>query len=382
MSADLKNFLPGPTMVRPEVLAQLARPIIGHRTPEFRDMMARISPALQRLFRTQHPVFSFTCTASAAMEAALANAGGQNILILANGLFGERWGEAAKALGLKFEVLKFDWGVPLNPGRLEQKLKRGNYSSVVMVHGETSTGMLNPVEPISALTAQLEDVLLIVDAVATLGGVPLQMDEWGIDVLVGASQKCLALPPGIVPLGVSARAVERSRRSRRKGYAFDFTLWQERWANGEVVGTPAIPQLYALEYQLARIEKEGMEARWQRHSRLLALTQEWAQSHGWPPFSKAPEAALPQRGRGSMTGRTGTSAAEALLLPSVSCLIPPGNRDTTPLVATLRRRGYLVDEGHGRLKAQVVRIGHMGDWQEEDLEGLLRVLGEPHPEAR
>ena len=83
-----------------------------------------------------------------------------------------------------------------------------------------------------------------------------------------------------------------------------------------------------------------------------------------------------------MTGRTGTSAAEALLLPSVSCLIPPGNRDTTPLVATLRRRGYLVDEGHGRLKAQVVRIGHMGDWQEGDLEGLLRVLGEPHPEAR
>jgi len=354
-----KNFLPGPTMVRPEVLAQLARPIIGHRTPQFRELMAAINPRLKWLFRTRHPVFSFTCTASAAMEAALANAGGKKILILANGLFGERWGEAAGTLGLKFEVLKFDWGFPLDLGRLEQKLRRGDFSSVVMVHGETSTGMLNCIEPISALTAQYEDVLLIVDAVATLGGVPLEMDSWGIDALVGASQKCLALPPGVVPVGVSDRALKRSERSRRKGYAFDFTLWHSRWMEGEVVATPALPQLYALEYQLARIEEEGIEARWQRHSRLLALTQEWAQSHGWRPF-----------------------AGEKSLLAPVSCLIPPGNGDTTPIIAALRRRGYLVDEGCGRLRAQVVRIGHMGDWQEEDLEGLLRALAETHREAR
>jgi aspartate aminotransferase-like enzyme len=346
MSADLKNYLPGPTMVCPEVLSQLARPIIGHRTPEFRELMARISPALQRLLRTQHPVFCFTCTASAAMEAALANG------------FGERWGEAAGLMEMKFELLKFDWGVPFDLEPVRQRLENGNFGSTVMVHGETSTGMLNPIEPVLGLISEHEDVLLIVDAVATLGGVSVQMDRWGIDVLVGASQKCLALPPGIVPVGVSERALKRSQKSRRRGYAYDFALWQERWAEGEVVATPALPQLYALDHQLARIEAEGLEARWQRHSRMLILTQEWAHAHGWRPFAE----------NGSH-------------LASASCLMPMAGGNTTPIVEALRRRGYLVDEGYGKLKARVVRIGHMGDWQEEDLEELLQALGEAQQEA-
>ena len=354
-----KNFLPGPTMVRPEVLAQLARPIIGHRTPEFRELMARINPALQRLFYTRHPVFSFTCTASAAMEAALANAGGRKILILANGGFGERWGEAARKMGLKHELLKSAWGTNLDFDRARAKLRSGDFSSLVMVHGETSTGMQNLLVTLPGLFDECEDVLFIVDAVATLGGEYLRMDAWGIDVLVGASQKCLALPPGIVPIGVSARALERSRKSRRRGYAFNFTLWQERWADGEVVGTPAIPQLLALDYQLSRIRAEPLFGRWARHSRMSKRTKEWARAHGWRPFAKAEPH-----------------------LWSVSCLLPPRKQNTAPIVAALRRRGYLVDDGYGQLKGLVLRIGHMGDWQEEDLEGLLGELSEALPEAR
>ncbi|HEX7342735.1 MAG TPA: aminotransferase class V-fold PLP-dependent enzyme, partial [bacterium] len=318
----------------------------------------QINPRLRRLLRTRHPVFCFTGTASAAMEAALANAGGRKTLILSNGGFGERWGLAARLLGMKSELLDFGWGMPFDLELVKRILEKGDFSSVVMVHGETSTGMLNPIEPISALTANQEDVLLLVDAVATLGGVPLEMDRWGIDVLVGASQKCLALPPGIVPVGVSDRALKRSERSRRRGYAYDFTLWHDRWAEGEVVATPALPQLYALDYQLARIEAEGLASRWQRHARMLTLSQEWALAHGWRTF-----------------------AENGSLLASVSCLIPLTNRNTAPIVEALRRRGYLVDEGYGRLKARIVRIGHMGDWQEEDLEGLLQALGEAHQEA-
>lgn len=354
---DIKNFLPGPTMVRPELLAQLSQPIIGHRTPEFRQLMAQINPRLQRLFGAQNPVFCFTCTASAAMEAALLNAGGGKILILANGLFGERWGQAALKLGLDSAILDAGWGKPFSPGEIERRLGQEGFSSLVLVHGETSTGMLNPVEPLSAILSGRDDVLLIVDAVATIGGVALRMDQAGIDVLVGALQKCLALPPGIVPIGVSQKALERSRASRRKGYAGDFSLWQERWKECEVVATPALPQLYALNYQLAQIEAETLPARWERHQRMLNMTSDWAKRHGWRTF-----------------------APQDFLLPSVSCLLPPLGEDTTPWVAALRDRGYLIDGGYGRLNGQVLRIGHMGDWREKDLAGLLQALAEIVPQ--
>ena len=157
--------------------------------------------------------------------------------------------------------------------------------------------------------------------------------------------------PGIVPIGVSAPALQRSRRSRRKGYAADFNVWHERWKEGEVVGTPALPQLLALAVQLARIEAETLATRYKRHRRMSQLVHGWAKSRSWKHVAPAD-----------------------YLLPSVSCLRPPIGLQAPQIVAALRDRGYLVDDGYGKLKGQILRIGHMGDWQEADLEELLAAL--------
>jgi aspartate aminotransferase-like enzyme len=347
----MKNFLPGPTEVHPEVLAKLCLPIIGHHTLEFQELIKQIKPRLQRLLGTSCPVFTLTCTASAAMEAALTNVGGAKILVVSNGAFGERWLTTARLLGLDADGLVLGWGIPIPEHELERLINRVGYDTLVLVHGESSTGMLNPLEPISDVLSKRTEVLLILDAVATLGGVPLSMDAAGVDVLVGASQKCLALPPGIVPIGVSEGALARSGSSRRKGFAFDFNLWNERWEKYQTVATPAIPQLQALNLQLEWIEKETLEARWERHLRMSQLTTDWAQRHGCQPF-----------------------APVGFRLPSVSCLRLDGGRKTAPIVNKLRDLGYLIDDGYGRLKGITLRIGHLGDWKEEDLEGLLSAL--------
>lgn len=349
---SLKIFLPGSAMVRPEVLARLSQPVIGHHTKEFHELMGRIHPALQRLLGTRHPVFTFTATASTAMEAALNNAGGEKILIVSNGAFGERWARAAARMSLNHRVMNIGWGTPYDPAEVRRTLNWGKFDSIVMVHGETSTGMLNPIEPIHEILEDWPEVLLIVDAVSTLGGVDLRMDDLGIDVLVGGTQKCLALPPGIVPVGVSPRAIRMARGSFRKGYAFDYNLWQERWRKQEVLCTPAFPQLYALDYQLPRIEEETLPARWERHRRLSRLTLEWASKNGWRSYSP-----------------------EGYQLPSVSCLTPPtALGETAPVVAAMRERGYLIDGGFGKLANQTIRIGHMGDWQEAEVKEMLAAL--------
>ncbi len=347
----MKNFLPGPTAVPTDILATLAEPVIGHHTDEFRALIADLKPRLQRLLGTRYPVFPLTGTVSAAMEAALINSAAHKILVLANGAFGERWLDAARRLGLPADGLILAWGLPLPEHEIGRVLDRTNCDTLVMVHGESSTGMLNPLDPVKKALRSRPDVLFILDAAATLGGAPLEMDADGVDILVGACQKCLALPPGVVPLGVSEKALQRSRNATRKGYAADFILWKERWDDNQTVATPAIPQLQALNRQLERIEREGLEARWRRHSRLSRKTLEWARRHEWVSF-----------------------APEDYLLPSISCLRPADGRRTQPITEVMRQRGYWVDGGYGKLKDRTLRIGHMGECREDDLDDLLQAL--------
>lgn len=349
----VKNFLTGPTQVHLDVLAQLSRPVIGHHTNEFRDLLKRVNPRLQRLLGTEYPVFCLTSTASAGMEAALTNSAGEKTLILANGAFGERWLTAARGLDLPADGLSLSWGVGFDEHEIGRLLDRVGYDTLVVVHGETSTGVLNPIRPIAGILERRPQVLFILDAVATLGGVPVAMDDSRVDILLGASQKCLALPPGLVPIGVSPRALERSLSSKRKGYALDFIRWLERWEKFETVATPAISLFYALDYQLKRIESETLERRFQRHENMAQMTLAWAEGHYLIPV-----------------------APEGRRLPSTSCLRFESDRSTTPVVDALLERGYQIDDGYGKLKGQTLRIGHLGDWTEDDLDGLLAALGE------
>ncbi|TKJ41244.1 hypothetical protein CEE37_06145 [candidate division LCP-89 bacterium B3_LCP] len=350
---NMKNFLPGPTEVNPEILAELAKPVMGHHTPEFRDLISQLKSRLQYIFGTENEVITLTCTASAALEAALVNTCKEKILVVSNGAFGERWLQAARSRGLASDGLVLGWGIPIPPYEVRRLLDRVPYDTVVMVHGESSTGMLNPIEPISELLKAHPEIVFIVDAVATLGGVELQMDKSRIDVLVGASHKCLALPPGVVPLGLSPRALKRSKSAKQKGYSFDFNLWAESWHENKVVGTPAVPQLQAMLTQLDRIQDESIQVRWKRHKNMQELTIHWAEKNGFIPFPP-----------------------EDYRLPSVSCLRPEVSRATSPIVAALTERGFLIDSGYGKLKGRTIRIGHMGDWTTEDIKGLLDHLSQ------
>ncbi|MBU1881176.1 aminotransferase class V-fold PLP-dependent enzyme [bacterium] len=347
----MKNFLTGPTAVSPEVLAQLASPIFGHHTSEFKALAKELKRGLNLLFDTNGSVFPFTCSVSAALEATLHNVVVEKLLVLSNGAFGERWAWAARASGLSVCHLHADLGEIFDPQAVQRMIEKHHPDTLVMVHGETSTGMLNVIDPIADLLVDYPNILLVIDAVGTIGGVPLSMKTNRIDVLIGASQKCLALPPGIVPVGVSERALQRSESSSRKGYAFNFGLWQEKWQKGETVATPAIPQLKAMAFQLQRIAEEGLTHRWQRHQTLLEMTTKWAATNGFRPFAPC-----------------------HVLLPSVSCLMPDAKGATQPLVDRLRERGYLIDAGYDKLKNQCLRIGHLGDWRQADLEVLLRTI--------
>lgn len=349
----MKNFLPGPTEVHPDLLKELTRPIISHHSPEFREIIKRIKPRLRKLLGTEGDVFTLTCTASTAMEAALLNAAGVKTLIISNGAFGERWLQAARAFNLPADGLVLGWGLPIPPYEVRRLLERVAYDTVVIVHGESSTGMLNPLEPITAVLANHPHVIFILDAVSTIGGFSISMDSAGVDVLVGASQKCLALPPGIVPIGVSQRALERSRHSRRKGYSLDFCLWHERWLENQTVATPAIPQIRALDLQLKRLKEESLEIRFRRHQNMADRMTAWAEDHALIPFPPV-----------------------GYRLPSISCLRPVKGGNTTGIVKELMKKGYWIDAGYGKLKGKSLRIGHMGEWTENDLEGLLEALTE------
>jgi len=349
----MKNFLTGPTMVSEDVLSKLSIPVFGHHTREFKSLAEFLKRSLASIFDTDDPVFPFTCTVSAALEAALNNIVSDGVLVLSNGAFGERWAFAASQSDLKVYHLNFNWGMPFDPQSISQMIETNRPDTLVMVHGETSTGMLNPIAPIANILKDFPDILLVVDAVGTLGGVPLSMRDDRVDVLVGASQKCLALPPGIVPVGVSRRTFERCVKSRRQGYAFNFTLWHERWQNDETIATPAIPQMNAMAFQLQRILDDGLEKRWKRHSAMLELMKEWIGKNGFAWF-----------------------APQDLLLPTVSCIIPDGRRETIPIADRMRERGYLIDAGYGKLKNASLRIGHLGDWDVQDLEECLKTLSD------
>ena len=210
MTELAKFFNPGPTWVRPEILQELTRPMIGHRTPEFRELFRRINANLKPLFDTTGDTFVVTSSGTGVMEAALDNCVARRVLVTTCGAFSERWFDIAQSLGYEVDRLEVEWGKAIDPEQLRDHLesRRAHYDAVTLTHNETSTGVTNDVASLAAVVREESpDTLVLIDAVSSLGGIPVHFDTWQLDVCLASVQKGLALPPGITVAAISERQV-------------------------------------------------------------------------------------------------------------------------------------------------------------------------------
>ncbi len=283
-----RMFVPGPVDVDPQVLAAQTQPMLPHRSKEFEAIFSRASDKARQLFATQYRVFLLTASGSGLQEAAVRNFAREKVLSCVNGAFAERWFDVARANGKAADRLEAPWNQPISPERVAEALGRQHYEILTVVHNETSTGLENPVMEIAAAARRASpDTLICVDAVSSLGGVKLEMDSWGLDVVLTSSQKCLALPPGLALGAVSDRAMEYARQVPERGWYFDLVLMEKHRLKDSTPATPAISLIYALDFQLERILAEGLERRFARHSAMAERVQAWAEAARLEPVCSA-----------------------------------------------------------------------------------------------
>jgi predicted phosphoserine aminotransferase len=351
-------FLPGPTEVLPEILAAQTRPMIGHRGKSMEQLLAQMGPGLQRIFRTARPVYISSSSATGLMEAAVRNCGGKRILSLVNGAFSERFFKIAQANGCEATALEVPLGQVHHPDQVAAALKKGSYDAVTVVHSETSTGALNPIEELAKVVRAAGDVLLLVDSVTGVAGARVETDAWDLDFVLTGSQKALALPPGLA-LGVAhPRAIERAKRTGNRGTYFDLVEFENYIVKNQTPNTPALSLLYALAAQVVRIEKEGIEGRWARHLDMASRTWRWAEE-------------LQARGTA-----IGVLSPVGYRSPTVTCLTLPPGKKGSEVNEAMKARGFTISAGYGSLKDSTIRIGHMGDHSVAELEVLLASLEE------
>lgn len=348
-----KLFIPGPVAVSPKTLAALQRPMIGHRGAEFIALYRGLTPGLQALFGTAHPVYLATSSAWGVMEGAVRNLVRRKVLCAMNGAFSDKWLDVARRCGLEAEPLRTDWGRPIEPGALRAALAAGGFDAVTLIHNETSCGCMSDLPALAAVLREFPEVVSIVDTVSSLSGVPIDQDRLRLDVVLAGSQKALALPPGLTVFSASPRALARAAEVPARGYYFDLLEFQRNHEGGMTPSTPSIPHVYALQSKLEDIAAEGLPARFARHARLNATVRAWGEARGLPLF--------PQAGSGSVT---------------LNCLANARGLDVPALLAALRRRGFVIDGGYGPLKGRTVRISNMGDETDATIAELLGALDE------
>ena len=357
-----KFFLPGPTEVRREVLDAMSRQVIGHRGAELSDLLADASPRLGRVFGTTRPVYISTSSATGLMEGGVRNGVRSRALSLVNGAFSARFRDLVVDCGRECETYEVSWGEAHDPTVVEERLVAGEFDAVTAVHSETSTGVLNPVPEISAAVRRAEvrtgrEILVLIDGVTSVAAMEVEADGWGVDWFLTGSQKALALPPGLAFGTPSERMLARAATIPGRGQYFDLLEFDRYWRKNQTPTTPAVNLLYSLLVQLRHIDEEGMAARAERHWSMARRCWEWVAAEGqrWDLSVLAPE------DRRSPTVTT-------IRLPE---------RVTGPEVAgRLKRRGWVIGAGYGKLKDSTIRIGHMGDHTLDGLEALLVVLAE------
>lgn len=363
-------WIPGPTEVRPEILAECARPAIGHRSAAMVELIERLDPHLVHAFGLQADstaqVAVHSSSASGMMEASLRGVG-PRVLCVVNGAFSKRYADMAELCGKQVQRLEIEWGLGVTPAELEAALvEHGPVDAVTLVANETSTGVLTPLAGIADILAKHEDTLLLVDLVSYIAGAAVDFDANGIDFGFAGVQKAFALPPGVAVVCASERYLAQAKDQPQRGWYLDPVKVIEGHAKRKTPATPTTPLYYALAKQLEDISAavtlpagerdlqgaDAWAARFAKHERMRVRTAQWAAGHGLELFP-----------------------AEDFRSPTVSC-VSAGELDVAALVAGLARRDFEISNGYGDLKGKTFRIGHMGDHTEAGLEELLSAADE------
>src|SRR5688572_27526778 len=352
----VKLHIPGPVEVSEKTFRAFCSPMIGHRGQGFKDLYGKMQPQLQKLLYTKQLVFLSTSSAWGVMEGAVRNLAARKVLCCMCGAFSDKWLDVAKRCGKQAEDLQVPWGWPILAEAIDAKLASGQFDALTLIHNETSTGVMSPLAMIAALKQKYPDVMFIVDAVSSMTAVKLQFDALQVDLLLAGTQKAFAMPPGFTVFVCSPVALAKAAKAPDRGYYFDFVEFQKNAEQNMTPSTPSIGHVNALASKLEDIFAEGLDTRFERHTRLAQITREWAQGHGFTLF--------PEKGYESYT------------LTCVNNGAKPGGRtiDVAKFQKLVKDQGFLIDGGYGKIKGTTFRISNMGDETEQTMRTLYAAL--------
>ncbi len=350
-----KLFIPGPVEVRSEVLQQMARPMIGHRSKEASELQRRISDNLRKLFFTNSEILLSTTSGSGLMEGAIRSCTAKRAAVFSVGAFGKRWYEMAINNNVPADIFEFEMGKAVEVSKVEEVLSTGKYDLIAVTHNETSTGVMNPIKEIGEVVKKYPEVVFIVDTVSSAAGTRIEVDNWGIDICVTSSQKALGLPPGMAVCTFSNKAKERAEKVKNRGFYLDLLALYKyiQKKDYQYPSTPSISHMYALDYQLNYIlNEEGLENRFARHIEMAEIVRSWAKKY----FELFPDENYLSNTLTTVKNTRGINVGE--------------------LNKELGKRGFQISNGYGSLKEKTFRIAHMADCTVAEVNELLENIND------
>jgi len=349
-----KLFIPGPVEVKPDVLARMATPMIGHRSKDASALQKSISEKLQKIFQTKEEILLSTSSGSGLMEAAIRSCTAKRAAVFSVGAFGKRWFEMAQANNVPADLYEVEWGQPTTPELVDKVLATGKYDLITITHNETSTGLMNPVEEIAPIMKKYPDVVYCMDAVSSMGGTNIPTDDLGVDICITSTQKALGLPPGMAICSFSQKALLRAQEVPYRGYYLDLLQLHKYIINKDYQypSTPALSLMYAMDYQLDKILAEGLGNRFKRHIEMAEYVRSWAREY----FA--------------------LFANENYLSNTLTTISNTRGIEVAALNKALGERGFQISNGYGKLKDKTFRIAHMADFTLEEVKELLTAIND------
>ena len=348
--------IPGPTPCPDDVLQAMSRQMINHRGPEFADIIGRITESLQHLFDTKNDVLTLTSAGTGAIEAAVVNtlSPGDRVLCVSIGVFGDRFADIGATYGVDVEKLAFEQGTAADPQEVADALKKdSSFKAVMVTHNETSTGVTNDLEAIAnAIRSVRPDILILVDAISSLGSVPLPIDAWDLDVVFTGSQKGWMVPPGMAMVSVSKRGWDAVEAAKIPRYYFDYKKAKSYLEKGQTPWTPAVSVYFAMDVALGKLEAEGLANIHARHARIGQMTRDGVKALGLKLL-----------------------ADERVASNTVTAVRVPDGVDGAALNKMMRTEyNTVLAGGQGPLTGKIFRIGHLGLVSEGDIQACLDAL--------
>ena len=349
-----KLFIPGPIDVSEDVLAQMANQVISHRGSEASALQEAITEKFQDLFYTKSNILLSTSSGSGLMEGSIRSCTLKRAAVLSCGSFGDRWYKMGVLNGVPADLFKVELGKAIEPEMVDKVLSTNKYDTVMVTHNETSTGIANPIKEIGEVIKKYDDIVYCVDAVSSAGGIKIEVDESNIDICLTSVQKALGLPPGMSLCTFSEKAKKRAEKVPNRGYYFDLLAIYEyiQDKNSQYPSTPSLSHMFALNFQLEKILKEGLDNRFRRHEEMANLVREWAQEH-FQIFTDV-----------------------NYLSNTLTVIENTQGISVSNLNEKLQERGFLIANGYGDLKEKTFRISHMGDYTVQDVNELLININE------